>query len=396
MTGACACSKSSCYPIHVHVGVEVTVETLPHSRVSATAKQTFTITVLPGDGIGPEVVAEGLKVLSALQDQGAIAFKAQDALFGGIAIDAMGTALPDETLKQCLAADAVLLGAVGGPKWDNPQATVRPEQGLLAIRKHLGVFANLRPIRAWPALLDASPIKRELVAGTDMVVVRELTGGLYFGKPRGRKIGARHTRVVDTLVYTSPEILRILHVAFRLARSRRKLLTSVDKANVLTSSALWRELAIAVGLEYPDVKLEHALVDSTAMQIMRTPGRFDVLVMENLFGDILSDEASVLAGSLGMLPSASLGSGRRGLYEPIHGSAPDIAGKSVANPLGTILSVALMLRHSFGLEEPARAVERAVELTLDAGHRTRDIALPGEPSLSTHEMGNEVVRRLTL
>jgi 3-isopropylmalate dehydrogenase len=235
-----------------------------------------------------------------------------------------------------------------------------------------------------------------VVEGTDLVVVRELTGGLYFGKPRGRKVGVRFTRVVDSLVYTSPEILRILHVAFKLARGRRKHVTSVDKANVLTSSALWRELAIAVGQEYPDVTLEHALVDSTAMQIVRDPARFDVMVMENLFGDILSDEAAVLAGSLGMLPSASLGAGSRGLYEPIHGSAPDIAGKALANPLGTILSVALMLRHSFGLEEAARAVERAVEQTLDAGHRTRDIAAPGAPFLHTHEMGDEVVRRLIL
>jgi 3-isopropylmalate dehydrogenase len=372
----------------------VTVDTQAESQTGRSVLTEFKITVLPGDGIGPEVVAEGLKVLRALQNRGAVAFEARDALFGGCAIDATGTPLPEETLKQSLAADAVLLGAVGGPKWDDPQAAVRPEQGLLALRKHLGVFANLRPVRAWPALLDASPVKRAIVDGTDMLVVRELTGGLYFGKPRGRTIGARQTRVVDSLVYTSPEILRILHVAFRLARGRRKLVTSVDKANVLASSGLWRELAISVGREYPDVTLEHALVDSTAMQIVRAPGHFDVLVMENMFGDILSDEASVLAGSLGMLPSASLGKGSRGVYEPIHGSAPDIAGQSLANPLGTILSVAMMLRHSFGLEEPARAVELAVEQTLDAGCRTRDISSPGAPFLHTDEMGDEVVRRL--
>ncbi len=374
----------------------MTVEIGTDTKSQHTAKTHVTITVLPGDGVGPEVVAEALKVLQALQGSGVIAFEARQALFGGCAIDEMGTPLPEETLRLALTGDAVLLGAVGGPKWDDPRAIVRPEQGLLGLRKHLGVFANLRPVRAWPALLDVSPVKREVVEGTDMLVVRELTGGLYFGKPRGRKIGTRHTRVIDSLVYTSPEILRILHVAFKLARGRRKLVTSVDKANVLASSGLWRELANAVGRDYPDVKLEHALVDSTAMQIVRDPGRFDVLVMENMFGDILSDEASVLAGSLGMLPSASLGEGTRGLYEPIHGSAPDIAGHSIANPLGTILSVAMMLRYSFGLEEPARAVERAVELTLDAGHRTRDIAAPGAPFLHTGEMGDEVVRRLAI
>jgi 3-isopropylmalate dehydrogenase len=369
---------------------------------SATARQgsnaaqapALRITVLPGDGIGPEVIAEALKVLKVVQDSGAATFTIREALFGGTAIDAAGSPLPDDTLAACLDSDAVLLGAVGGPKWDNPKVTVRPERGLLALRKKLGVFANLRPVRAWPALVDSSPIRRDLVQGTDLIVVRELTGGLYFGTPRGRQERSRYTRVVDTLVYTSTEIERILHVAFRIARGRRKLVTSVDKANVLTSSALWRELAIKLGQEYPDVTLEHALVDSTAMQLIRTPSRFDVLVMENLFGDILSDEAGVLAGSLGMLPSASLGTGRRGVYEPIHGSAPDIAGKGWANPLGTLLSVALMLRHSFGLEDNARAVESAVEQALDAGCRTRDIAAPGAPFLHTGEMGDEVVKRL--
>jgi len=374
----------------------VTVQMAAQAGAASAAKQTFAITVLPGDGIGPEVIAEADKVLRALQDLGVASFGTSEELFGGAAIDATGSPLPEKTLQHCLSCDAVLLGAVGGPKWDNPQAAVRPEQGLLGLRKQLGVFANLRPVRAWPALLDASPLKRELVDGVDMMVVRELTGGLYFGRPRGRRIGARHTRVVDSLVYTSPEILRILHVAFKLARGRRKRVTSVDKANVLASSALWRELAVTVGREYPDVALEHALVDSTAMQLVRDPRRFDVMVTENMFGDILSDEASVLSGSLGMLPSASLGSGTRGLYEPIHGSAPDIAGKAIANPIGTILSVAMMLRHSFGLEGAARAVERAVEQALDAGCRTRDIAAPGAPFLHTPEMGDEVVRRLTL
>ena len=365
----------------------------PRTEYDATSGQSATIAVLPGDGIGPEVVAEGLKVLRALDGLGVPPFEIREALFGGAAIDAAGSPLPEETLRLCQAADAVLLGAVGGPKWDDPQAPMRPEQGLLGIRKALGLFANLRPVRAWPSLLDASPVRPEVLEGTDMVVVRELTGGLYFGRPRGRTVGARQTRAVDTMAYTSTEITRILHVAFRLARGRRQLVTSVDKANVLCTSALWRQLASSVGREYPEVRLEHALVDSMAMQLLRSPSRFDVLVMENMFGDILSDEASVLAGSLGMLPSASLGSSRQGLYEPIHGSAPDIAGQRLANPLGTILSVALMLRYSFSLEEPARAIERAVEQTLAAGHRTRDIAA-GAAFLRTDEMGDEVARRL--
>ncbi len=363
-------------------------------RRSSKSKQAsvFHIAVLPGDGIGPEIIAEALKVLNVIQESGKATFSIRELPFGGAAIDAVGTPLPDDTLTACLESDAVLLGAVGGPKWSDPN--LRPEAGLLTLRKKLGVFANLRPVRAWPALVDASPIKRELVEGTDLIVVRELIGGLYFGKPRGRQERGRYTRVVDTLVYTSLEIERILHTAFRIAQGRRKLVTSVDKANVLASSALWRELAIKVGKDYPDVTLEHALVDSMAMQMIRTPSRYDVLVMENLFGDILSDEAGVLAGSLGMLPSASLGVGRLGIYEPIHGSAPDIAGKGWANPLGTLLSVALMLRHSFGLEDSARAVETAVEQTLDAGCRTRDIAAPGAPFLHTSEMGDEVVKRL--
>jgi len=363
---------------------------------AVTPSATFTLTLLPGDGIGPEVIAEGLKVLRAIEHKGIATFQVREALFGGAAIDATGSALPDQTLRLCLESDAVLLGAVGGPKWDNPRATVRPEQGLLSLRKQLEVFANLRPVRAWEPLLDATPLKRDIVSGTDLVVVRELTGGLYFGQPRGRREENGTTHVVDTLTYSAPEITRILHVAFRLARERRSKVTSVDKANVLTSSALWRELAIDISKEYPDVTLDHILVDSAAMQLIKTPTRFDVLVMENLFGDILSDEASVLAGSLGMLPSASLGEGTRGIYEPVHGSAPDIAGQSLANPLGTILSLALMLRHSFELEDTARAVETAVEQTLDAGYRTRDIAAADAPFLKTHEMGDEVVRRLVL
>jgi 3-isopropylmalate dehydrogenase len=350
------------------------------------------ITVLAGDGIGPEVIAEGLKVLAHFQGRGSATFELHHELFGGGAIDATGSPLPEQTLQRCLSSDAVLLGAVGAPKYDDPRATVRPEQGLLGLRKQLGVFANLRPVRAWTPLLDSTPLKRDLVQGVDLIVVRELTGGLYFGEPRGRS--ADGNSVVDTLTYTREEITRILHVAFRLARQRRQRVTSVDKANVLTSSRLWRELAIEVGKEYPDIALEHALVDAASMQLIRMPSRYDVLVMENLFGDILSDEASVLAGSLGMLPSASLGEGTRGLYEPVHGSAPDISGQGLANPIGTILSVALMLRHSFGMEDEARAVESAVGGALDAGCRTRDIAAPNAPYLHTSEMGDEVVRRL--
>ncbi|HSC88194.1 MAG TPA: 3-isopropylmalate dehydrogenase [Polyangiaceae bacterium] len=337
------------------------------------------IVVLPGDGIGPEITAVAEKVLAAVATKFGHQFSFQHELIGGAAIDAHGTALPDATLAACKQADAVLLGAVGGPKWDNPAAKVRPEQGLLAIRKGLGLYANLRPVRGSKELLDASPLKRELVEGVDLLVVRELTGGVYFGK-RGEPQGtADDAYAFDTMEYTGAEIRRVIELAYRLARGRRDnegrpgKVTSVDKANVLASSRLWRSIATEIGQKNGDVQLEHQLVDSCAMRLVTHPGSFDVIVTENMFGDILSDEAAVLTGSLGMLPSASLGEGRMGLYEPIHGSAPDIAGKGVANPIGTVLSAALLLRWSLGLDAEAQAIESAVEKTLASGVRSRDL-----------------------
>ncbi len=361
----------------------------------------YSIAVLPGDGIGPEVMAEGVKVLDAVGRRFGHTFKTSFGRIGGNAIDEFGTPLPDETLALCKGADAILFGAVGGPKWDDPRAKVRPEDGILAIRKGLGLFANLRPVKAYPAIINASPIKPHLLRGVDMIVVRELTGGLYFARPKKRWQTASGRRAVDTLRYTEQEIERIVRVGFELARGRRKLLTSVDKANVLESSRLWREIAVEVSREYPDVKLEHVLVDSASMLLVRNPARFDVVVAENTFGDILTDEASVLAGSMGMLPSASLaelpGAGARravSLYEPIHGSAPDIAGQGIANPIGTILSVAMMLRYSFGLEKEATAVEQAVEGILAEGYRTRDIAADGGEVVNTSKMGDIIAGRV--
>ena len=357
------------------------------------------ITLLPGDGIGPEVVAEGRKVLEAVADRFGHTFTFTQALVGGIAIDGTGDPLPDNTLEACRTADAVLLGAVGGPKWSDPQAAVRPEAGLLRLRKELGLYANLRPVRVVPALAAASTLRPEVVSGVDLVIVRELTGGLYFGQPQGRRDDEGGRAAVDTLYYTETEIERLMRVAFDLARIRRRKLTSVDKANVLASSRLWREVAREVARDYPDVQYEDVLVDACAMHLIRTPERFDVIVTTNMFGDILSDEASMLTGSLGMLPSASLGSasGRGrvfGLYEPIHGSAPDIAGKGVANPLAAILSAAMLLRTSLGLDAEAGAVEKAVEACLDAGLRTPDIAQPGTKSVGTKEMGDFVVEHI--
>jgi len=348
------------------------------------------IVLLPGDGIGPEVVGAAVRVLEAVARRGGHTFRFSQHLIGGCAIDACGTALTEETLKACQQADAVLLGAVGGPKWDDPTAPVRPEQGLLALRKGLGVFANLRPVKVHPRLVSASPLRPEKLAGVDLVVVRELTGGLYFGQPKGRSLVDGHRRAVDTLEYTDGEIERIVELAFRLAQSRRKKLASVDKANVLESSRLWRQVTVEVSRRFPDVALEHVLVDTAAMRLVANPAAFDVMVTENMFGDILTDEAAVLVGSMGLLPSASLGSGGPGLYEPIHGSAPDIAGQGIANPCGTILSAALLLRHSLGLEAEAAAVERAVERALDDGALTRDLG----GSLGTEAMTEEILRRL--
>jgi 3-isopropylmalate dehydrogenase len=348
------------------------------------------ITLLPGDGIGPEVVAEGRKALEAVAARFGHRFVFTEALMGGIAIDQTGNPLPDETLAACRASDAVLLGAVGGPKWSDPRAAVRPEQGLLGLRKALELFANLRPVTVPPALAGSSPLRPESVAGVDMVIVRELTGGLYFGQPQGREQTAQGRAAVDTLRYSEGEIERLMRVAFDLARLRRKKVTSVDKANVLASSRLWREVAHEVARDYPDVACEDLLVDACAMYLIRRPADFDVIATENMFGDILSDEASMLTGSLGMLPSASLGSGRPGVFEPIHGSAPDIAGRGIANPLATILSTAMLLRSGLGLADEAAAVERAVEQVLAAGHRTADLVSPGQPRVGTVEMGDLV------
>ncbi len=350
------------------------------------------IAVLPGDGIGPEVVGEARRVLAVVEEKWGHTFKLNEALIGGAAIDVTGSALPPETLEVARAADAVLLGAVGGPKWDDPRAKVRPEQGLLAIRKALGLYANLRPVAVNPKLLHASPLRPDLLVGVDMLVVRELTGGIYFGdKLRDGD------RAVDTCVYTVPEVERIVRTAARIARGRRKKLTSVDKANVLETSRLWREVTVRVMKdEFPDVVLSHMLVDACAMHLIRRPADFDVIVTENMFGDILTDEASMLAGSMGMLPSASLGEGKRGLYEPIHGSAPDIAGQGVANPYATILSVALLLRHSLGLETEARGIEAAVGVAIDRGVLTGDLSLPGSTPASTRVAGDAVIDALRL
>lgn len=347
------------------------------------------IAVLPGDGIGPEVTAEAQRVLEAVAGRFGHEFTFREGLVGGAAIDATGSALPEETLALCRDCVAVLFGAVGGPRWDDPTAAVRPEQGLLAIRKGLGLYANLRPVTLNPVLADASTIKRETLEGTDLLVVRELTGGIYFGE-RGRRDGGR--TAYDTMVYSVEEVERVVHTAFRLSRGRKRHVTSVDKANVLECSRLWRETATRVAKEYPDVAFDHLLVDACAMHLIRRPATFDVIVTENMFGDILTDEASMLTGSMGMLPSASLGAGSMGLYEPIHGSAPDIAGQGIANPLAAILSAALLLRHSLALEQEARAVETAVDGALRAGYRTHDLAGQGEQALGTREMGEMIVR----
>lgn len=331
------------------------------------------IVLLPGDGIGPEVVAAAIRVLRAIEKEFGHKFDFSEHKIGGCSIDSYGLALTDETLKACQTADAVLLGAVGGPKWDDPTAKERPEKGLLALRKGLAVFANLRPVKVYPNLVSASPLRPEKLAGVDMLVVRELTGGLYFGVPKGREQVDGHTRAVDTMAYTDEEVRRIVDMAFQLARGRRKKVTSVDKANVLETSRLWRQIATDVAASYPDVKMENMLVDTAAMRLVSNPSDFDVVVTENMFGDILTDEAAVLSGSMGLLPSASLGSGGPGLYEPIHGSAPDIAGKGIANPVGTILSSAFMLRYSLKLEKEAAAIETAVEKTIATGRLTADL-----------------------
>lgn len=347
------------------------------------------IVILGGDGIGPEVTHEGVLVLEAVASRYGHEFKFEGHLIGGAAIDATHTPLPIPTVSACGTADAVLLGAVGGPKWSDPNSTVRPEQGLLGLRKALGLFANLRPVTLHPALLDVSPIKADVLRGTDIMVVRELTGGIYFGEKRRTADSAS-----DLCTYTVDEIQRVTRTAGKIARARRKSIVSVDKANVLETSRLWRSTVEEVlANEFSDVKLEHMLVDSAAMHLIRKPASFDVILTENMFGDILTDEASMLAGSLGLLPSASLGAGLLGLYEPIHGSAPDIAGKGIANPYGTILSVAMLLRHSLNLPFEAQIVEKAVAEAIDAGVRTADIAAGGSAA-STRDAGAAVVKRI--
>ena len=352
------------------------------------------VALLPGDGIGPEIVAEAAKALERLRREG-LPIETETAPIGGAGYDVAREPLPGATLELAQAADAVLLGAVGGPQYDALPRAQRPEQGILAIRKALGLFANLRPALLYPELASASTLKTEVVAGLDLMIVRELTGDIYFGAPRGRRNNASgEAEGFDTMLYSESEIRRIARVGFEIARKRGRRLCSVDKANVLDTSILWREVVTVVGREYPDVKLSHMYVDNAAMQLVREPKQFDVIVTGNLFGDILSDEASMLAGSIGMLPSASLDARNKGLYEPIHGSAPDIAGKNKANPLATILSLAMMFRYTFSRPDVGDRIEAAVRRVLAQGHRTADIAAPGESMIGTREMGDAVAAAL--
>jgi 3-isopropylmalate dehydrogenase len=359
-----------------------------------------TIVVFPGDGIGREVTAEAEAVLRAVAPRHGLALEFSEGTIGGAAIDATGEPLPAAELARAQTGDAILLGAVGGPKWDDPAARVRPEQALLGLRKALGLYANLRPVWTVPALVAASPLRPEVLEGVDLVVVRELTGGIYFGRPSERRTTPAGREAVDTLVYTEQEIARLMHASFALARQRRRRLASVDKANVLSSSRLWREVAHEVRREYPDVAYEDVLVDAMAMHLIRRPRDFDVIATENLFGDILTDEASMLAGSMGLLPSASLagapvpGTRCRGLYEPIHGSAPDIAGQDRANPLAAILSAAMLARYSLACPRAAEAIEAAVAGVVADGHRTADLARPGEAVIGCRAMGRLVRERL--
>ncbi len=366
------------------------------------------IAVLGGDGIGPEVTAESVKVLDAMERRFGHSFSFVMGACGGRAIDEFGTPLPEETLEIIKGCDAVLFGAVGGPKWDDPKAETRPEDGILALRKGLDLFANLRPVKVYPQLIDASPLRPERLDGVDMVIVRELTSGLYFGKPKKRWANSRGRSAVDTLTYREREIDRVARVGFEIARLRRKRLHSLDKMNVLETGRLWREVVTEIGVEYPDVELIHMLADNAAMQLVTNPAEFDVVVTENTFGDILSDEAAVIGGSMGMLPSASLSAipkppvngrrprraGKRALYEPIHGSAPDIAGQGIANPIASILSTAMMLRYSFALEEEADSIENAVAAVLADGLRTPDLATTLGGAIGTSDMGDAIAGRV--
>ncbi len=356
---------------------------------------TSKILVLKGDGIGPEIVNEALKVLGSVKDKFALDIEWQEALIGGSAYDALGTPLPGETMELAQAADAILLGAVGGPKWSGVDGSLRPEKGLLGLRSELDLFANFRPAILYPQLAQASSLKPELVSNLDILIVRELTGGIYFGQPRGiRTLDSGEREGFNTYVYSESEISRIAHIAFQAAQKRNKRLCSVDKANVLEVTVLWREVVSEIAKQYPDVELSHMYVDNAAMQLVRAPKQFDVLLTGNMFGDILSDVAAMLTGSIGMLPSASLNSENRGMYEPIHGTAPDIAGQGIANPLATILSVAMMFRYTFARPEVAEAIEQAVQKVLNEGLRTADIATASDTRVSTTEMGDAVVAAL--
>ncbi len=353
------------------------------------------IAVLPGDGIGQEIIREALKVLDCLRQIFSVEVETEEALVGGAAYDATGTPLPQETLNLVKEADAVLLGAVGGPRWESLDYSVRPERGLLGLRSELSLFANLRPAILYPQLAEASTLRPEVVAGLDILIVRELTGGIYFGKPRGVRTLDNGERVgLNTLVYSESEIRRIVQVAFETAMKRGRRLCSVDKANVLECTELWREVVVETGRDYPEVELSHMYVDNAAMQLVRAPKQFDVMVTTNMFGDILSDCAAMLTGSIGMLPSASLDEHSKGMYEPIHGSAPDIAGKNIANPLATILSLAMLFRYSFNDAATAARIEQAVNAALDSGVRTADIYSEGSRKVSTSEMGDAVVEAL--
>ncbi|OGW79444.1 MAG: 3-isopropylmalate dehydrogenase [Omnitrophica bacterium GWA2_52_8] len=353
----------------------------------------YRITVFPGDGIGPEVTDQVIKLIRKIGQAHHLVFEIQQSLLGGASIDKHGVPMTPEALRLALESDAVFLGAVGGPKWDRVEPAKRPEKALLELRKSLEVFANIRPVLLMPELVSRSPLKAEIVEGCDFVILRELTGGIYFGTPRGTEGSGPSERAFNTMVYTAAEVERIVRKAFELARRRRRHVTSVDKANVLEVSRLWRKTATAVHAEFPDVTLDHRYIDDCAMQVIKNPGQFDVIVTGNLFGDILSDECAMLTGSIGMLPSASVG-GKYALYEPVHGSAPDIAGKNMANPLASILSIAMMMETSFELHEIAREIEQAVRDVLRAGHRTADIAEPGQRCVSCSEIGDLVCGRI--
>jgi len=358
-----------------------------------TTAKSYKVTILPGDGIGREIVSQAVRVLKVIGKRYNTRFSISEAPIGGTAIDSTGVPLPDETLKIAMSSDAILLGAVGGPRWDDVEYSIRPEQALLKLRKSLDIFANLRPAKLFTPLADASTLKRDVIEGTDILVVRELTGGIYFGTPRGIEKTDTGERGINTEVYTTSEVERISRVAFDIARRRHRRLCSVDKANVLESSALWRKVVTQIHREYEDVDLTHMYVDNCAMQLIRDPKQFDVIVTTNMFGDILSDEAAMLIGSIGMLPSASIG-GNVNLYEPIHGSAPDIAGKDKANPIATILAVAMMLKYSFGMDDAGEEINKAVNRVLEKGYRTQDICFPGNIPVGTVEMTDLIIEEL--